>query len=91
MKQFSFIDSCHTVGAVTNIAWFTALSLIMPSLELTTQKAISFRHREKVDEMTFPEQNLFTDTHCLKRTYNTWLIEFPYELIGIFEQRKSLL
>ena len=36
-------------------------------------------------------ENLFTDTHCLKRTYNTWLIEFQYELIGIFEHRKSLL
>lgn len=29
----------------------------MPSLELTTQKAISVRHREKADEMTFPEKN----------------------------------
>jgi len=57
LKQFGFIDSCRTDGAVTNIAWFTALSFIMPSLELTTQKAISVRHREKVDEMTFPEQN----------------------------------
>lgn len=36
-------------------------------------------------------ENPFTDTHCLKRTYNTWLIEFQYELIGIFEHRKSLL
>jgi hypothetical protein len=56
LKQFSFIDSRHTFGAATHITWFTALTLIMPSLELTTQKAISVRHREKADEMTFPEK-----------------------------------